>query len=84
MVEYSPGSNVEYTPGQMAAGATAVIGVVVAAMVAAAAPVVTGAAVAGAVTAAVTQRVRAARAPSPRPPDDTGNRRADTEPVAAE
>ena len=83
MVEYSPGANVDYTPGQMAAGATAGVAVVVAAMVAAAFPVATVAAAAGAVTAVVVRRVRdrGPGARASRPPDDGG---AGTNPVGAE
>lgn len=81
MVEYSPGTNVDYTPGQLAAGATVSVAVVVAAMVAAAFPAATVAAAAGAGTAAVVRRVRDRNSGTPvsRPPDDGG-----TNPVAAE
>ena len=83
MVEYSPGTNVDYTPGQMAAGATVSVAVVVAAMVAAAFPVATVAAAAGAVTAVVVRRVRdrGAGTRASRPPDDGGT---GTNPVGAE
>lgn len=83
MVEYSPGTNVDYTPGQMVAAATVSVAVVVAAMVAAAFPVATVAAAAGAVTAVSVRRVRGrgAGTPASRPPDDSET---GTGPVAAD
>lgn len=86
MVEYSPGTEMTHTVGEVVAGTAVTVAAVAAVVVAATAPVATAAMVAGAATAAVVDRVRTVGrgAPTPRPPDETDETTSGTEPAVAD